>query len=45
MREIKTCPHCAAGLKPDKMRRQSVHHFPSTGRIVVCTDAALKPLS
>ena len=45
MRETETCPHCAAGLKPEKMRRQSVHHFPSTGRLVVCVDAELKPQS
>ena len=39
------CVHCAAGLEPVKMKRQWVLHFPETGRIVVCEDATLKPLS
>jgi hypothetical protein len=39
------CVHCAAGLEPVKMKRQWVHHFQETGRIVVREDATLKPLS
>lgn len=42
-RRMVRCPHCAAGDVPYKMRRQTVHHFPSTGKIVVCVEASLKP--
>jgi hypothetical protein len=40
-----TCMHCACGLQPVKLKRQWVHYFRDEGRIVVCTDAGLKPLS
>jgi hypothetical protein len=43
MRENETCPHCAAGLKPVKMRRQWIHHDRRTGEIAVCEAMALKP--
>jgi hypothetical protein len=45
MRQIEACPHCAAGDTPFKMKRQTIHHFPATGRIVVCVEAMLKPRS
>lgn len=41
--EDAACIHCACGRQPVKMRRQWVHYFRHEGRIVVCTDAGLKP--
>ncbi len=41
--ESNMCPLCAVGDKPFKMKRQTVHHIPETGKIVVCVDATLKP--
>ena len=43
MRENEKCPLCAVGDIPFKMKRQYVHHIPTTGRIIVCEDATLKP--
>lgn len=43
MRETEKCPLCAVGDTPFKMKRQTVHHIPVTGKIVVCEDATLKP--
>ena len=39
------CPLCAVGDTPFKMKRQTVHHIPATGRVIVCEDATLKPTS
>ena len=44
MRDEK-CPLCAVGDTPFKMKRQTVHHLPAAGRIVVCVEAVLKPTS
>ena len=43
MRETEKCPLCAVGDKPFKMKRQTVHHIPTTGQIIVCVEATLKP--
>lgn len=45
MRETETCPLCAVGDTPFKMKRQSIHHIPATGRLIVCIAADLKPQS
>jgi hypothetical protein len=39
------CPLCDVGHRPDKMRRQWIHHFPQIGRLIVCEAMALKPQS
>ena len=39
------CPLCAVGDTPFKLKRQTVHHIPTAGRIVVCVEAILKPQS
>jgi hypothetical protein len=36
------CVFCDIGLKPDRMKRQWVHHIPREGRIVVCQVVGLK---
>lgn len=43
MRETDKCPLCAVGDTPFKLKRQTVHHIPTTGKIVVCVEAVLKP--
>ena len=40
---IETCDPCAGGHPPIKLKRQWVHHFKSTGRVIVCTAHDLKP--
>ena len=45
MRETEKCPLCAVGDTPFKLKRQTVHHIPTAGRIVVCVEAILKPQS
>ena len=45
MRETDKCPLCAVGDTPFKMKRQTVHHCPQTGKIMVCVEAMLKPQS
>ena len=37
------CIFCTYGHELLKMKRQWVHHFPDTGRIIVCEEKALKP--
>jgi hypothetical protein len=37
------CKFCAVGHLPYKMKRQTIHHFPCLGKIVVCEAAELKP--
>lgn len=37
------CSICASGGAPTKLKRQWVHHFPNTGRIIVCEAMTLKP--
>ena len=37
------CKFCAVGHLPYKMKRQTIHHFPEMGKIVVCVAAELKP--
>ena len=37
------CIYCTYGAELTKLRRRWVHHFPDTGRIVVCEDMQLKP--
>ena len=37
------CKFCAVGHLPYKMKRQTIHHFPDLGKIVVCEAAELKP--
>lgn len=38
------CEHCARSTPRIKMKRQYVHYFPDTGRIIVCVEV-LKPAS
>jgi len=37
------CEHCHCGHPPIKLKRQWVHHFKATGRVIVCTAHDLKP--
>ena len=39
------CFYCAAGNTPFKMKRQTIHHFADSGKIVICVAAELKPAS
>lgn len=39
------CIFCQYGAERFKLRRRWVHHFPDTGRIIVCDDGVLKPRS
>lgn len=37
------CDQCADGHPPIKLKRQWVHHFKATGRVIVCAAHDLKP--
>lgn len=37
------CIFCKYGAEKVKLRRRWVHHFPDTGKIVVCEDMTIKP--
>ena len=39
------CIYCDLNLKPVKLRRRWVHHFPKTGISVACMVKNLKPRS
>ncbi len=40
---IITCIFCKYGAEKVKLRRRWVHHFPDTGKLVVCEDMTIKP--
>jgi hypothetical protein len=37
------CIYCDLKLKPVKLRRRWVHHFPALGQNIACTAKGLKP--
>ena len=45
LRDKPYCKFCAVGHLPSKLKRQTVHHFPEVGKIVVCEAATIKPVS
>lgn len=36
------CKFCAVGHLPYKLKRQTVHHFPEVGKIVMCEAAMIR---
>jgi hypothetical protein len=41
--EATPCMYCSLGMKPAKLRRRWVHHFPRQGINIACLAKNLKP--